>query len=579
MNGPRHQAKTSATISRICAVSPGSPVIWIGFLANEVTREEWHDAARFVQDRIDSTAIEEAMRTLPKDYEKANAQEIEDKLKVRLGKLEEYAEDYYRSLAKQVDVVGSIKDERFVVNRLPDGKVRVQMFELTSRTTTGDLFYDRTFDPQDTKEIRLFGLLGNDQFRIDGEAKRSILIRVVPGQGVDIVADSSRVRKGGRSTRVYSRDDREVIAGSEIKEVDIPYDDAYIYRRTAFHFNTYLPYILAFYSTGNGLQVGGGVNFTRHAYDKPDYSAKHNLAVSASTLGNFHFQYDGSLRHVLGEWDLTLAAQASKHKQFNYFFGLGNESEYNKDSIANGYNTLQYSNVFAEIGLLREFWKRSYFHVAIHLANYGAESGEDNILDDLRDDIPGKEPFRIARLKWDLNVDFLNTKYLPERGMRLVINGQFSEVLNEEGTYSATRGHLEWYGTARPVTISGRLGGWVNHNVPPYYDLEYLGQSSNLRGFRRNRFAGDKGGMFFNANVRIQLVNNTRTLIPHKIGLLLFYDVGRVFQSEEESHDWHHGYGIGVYGVPLRDRFVIGISVAFSKEETGLIRFGFGKLF
>ena len=398
------------------------------FLANELTREDWQEAAQFVSNRLDSTSVENAIKSLPNGYATKDADEIEQKLKSRLGKLDEFADRYYDLLAKQVDVVGSVDEERFVVTRLPDGKVRVQMYELISRDEVGALFYDRLFDPEETKEIRLFGLLGNDQFVIDGDAKRSILIRIVPGQGVDMVADSSHVRKGGKRTRVYSRDRQEVVVGNEIRNVNIPYDDAYIYRRTAFHYNTYLPYLVAFFTTGNGFQVGGGVSFTRHAYDKPDYSAQHNLSASASTLGNYHFEYVSSIRHVLGKWDLTIAAQASKHKQFNYFFGLGNESEYNKDSINNGYNTLQYSNVFAEVGLKREFWKRSSFHTALHFASYSGESGSGNILDDLQDDIPGKEPFRIARLKWDLDIDFLNRRYLPERGMRLVVNGQFSQV-------------------------------------------------------------------------------------------------------------------------------------------------------
>jgi len=163
--------------------------------------------------------------------------------------------------------------------------------------------------------------------------------------------------------------------------------------------------------------------------------------------------------------------------------------------------------------------------------------------------------------------------------MHFMLNGFFSQVMNEDGASASTRAENVWYGTANPVTFSGRFGGWLHHNQPPYYHLEYLGQNNNLRGYRRNRFAGDLGGAFFNGDMRIQVIDNTRSLLPHKIGLLLFYDVGRVWQSEEDSNLWHQNFGVGIYVVPIRERFVIGLSIAFSKEEKGLVNFGFGKLF
>ena len=34
------------------------------------------------------------------------------------------------------------------------------------------LYYDRTFNPKETKEIRLYGLSGKDVFSISGSAKK-----------------------------------------------------------------------------------------------------------------------------------------------------------------------------------------------------------------------------------------------------------------------------------------------------------------------------------------------------------------------------------------------------------------------
>lgn len=545
-------------------------------LANELTGQDWEDAARYVQKHLSDSDIDFAIESLPPGVDSADAAAISQNLKLRRDKLKDFTSDFYDLLSKEVDVVGSIEDETFVVDRLQSGGISVEVFKAS---TPDSAYYRREFDPSETKEIRLFGLLGNDQFVIDGESRHSILVRVVPGQGHDIVTDSSSVARGKRKTRVYSVDDKDRVArGPETKNIKIPFDDAYIYRRTAFAYNTYLPYGYVFFNSGNGLLIGGGVNFTRQSYDKPDFSAKHNLTALVSTLGNLQFEYEGIIRHVVGSWDLTLDFQASKRRRYNYFFGLGNETEINKDSLRNDYYTLQYSNVYGQVGLRRQFWKRSSVDFGFQLGAYSRESNEGNIMDDV-EGIQGVEPLQIARVTYGVDFDFRDRPNLPMRGMQFQMRGFFSQIINEEGAYGSTRAEVVWYGTARPVTFSGRIGGWLHHNQPPFYHLEFLGQDSNLRGYRRNRFAGDLGGAFFNGDARIQLIDNARSLIPHKIGLLLFYDVGRVWQSEENSNLWHQNFGIGIYAVPIRERFVIGLSIAFSPEEKGLLNFGFGKLF
>jgi len=549
------------------------------FLGSELSRKDWQVASHFVQEKMTDDAIDKAIAGLPNGAELNDVEEIAAKLKVRRDQLDEFTERLYDLLAKEVDVVGSIESELFEVTRLADGKVLVEMFGYKNQKKGGRL-YSREFDPEETKEIRLFGLLGNDRFEVAGEVNESILIRIVPGRGRNVVMDMSEVKKGGKLTRVYSDSDHNQIEGSnETIGVKIPFEEAYRYDRTAFTYNTYLPFGYLYYTSDNGFQVGAGVNFTRQAYDKPDFSAKHNLFGSVSTLGNVHVSYSGIVRHVLSEWDLTLDALGSDNKRFNYFFGLGNDIEFDQDSLRNDYYTLRYSTVSGSIGLKRTFWKQSAFAIGLQIGNYGEESRTGNILDeDLPPELGGVQ-LLIGRLNWSLDMDLRDRPNLPTSGVRIMAEGYFANRLNIEGAYSMTKGSFEWHGTARPVTFSLRAGGWFHHRLPPFYDLEYLGHNTHLRGFRRNRFAGDRAGAYFNSEIRVQLIDNTQSLIPHKIGIILFYDAGRVFQSDEESNTWHNGYGFGVYVVPVRERFVLGMSLGFSVEESAFLKLGFGKLF
>jgi hypothetical protein len=549
------------------------------FLASELNRDDWRKAALAVQEKMTDETIDNAIAQLPKGTVVEQSDEIAAKLKSRRDKLDDISERLYDLLAKQVDVVGSVEAEIFEVTRLHDGTVLVEMFSFANNKK-GKKYYSRLFIPDETQEIRVFGLLGDDRFEITGESNESILVRIIPGLGSNVVEDRSNVKSGKEMTRVYSDSDKNLIfGGEEMKEVDIPFDEAYRYDRTSFKYNTYTPSGYLYYTSDNGLSFGAGVDFVRQKYDKPDFSATHEFIVRASTLGNLQLGYEGTIRHVLGQWDLTLAARGSDARRFNYFFGLGNETEFNRDSLANDYYTLQYSNVTGLVGLKRAFWKRSAFELGVELSSFGSESGENNILDEDFPDELGGESLRIARVNWSLDFDLRDRKYLPNSGVRIIAEGFFANRLNQDGAYSMTKGSVEWHGTAKPFTFGLKAGGWYHHRLPPFYDLEYLGHNTTLRGFRRNRFAGDRGGAYFNSDVRIQIIDNRNALVPYKIGVMLFYDVGRVFQREEDSNVWHHGYGFGVYAVPFRERFVIGLSVGFSVEESAFLQFGFGKLF
>ena len=103
-----------------------------------------------------------------------------------------------------VEVVGSNKKEYFEVVRNSDGTVRVSMFNVGKENQKGKkTFYERTFNPKETKEIRLYGLEGKDIFDISGEAKKSIKVSVIGGPDADDVIDKSNVRSGGKKTLIY----------------------------------------------------------------------------------------------------------------------------------------------------------------------------------------------------------------------------------------------------------------------------------------------------------------------------------------------------------------------------------------
>jgi hypothetical protein len=485
-------------------------------------------------------------------------------------------------ISKSVDICGSNKNEHFDVMRNADGTVDVSVFRGRDHTLSNPLYYRRFF-PEETKEVRLYGLQGDDSFQINGDVRKSILVRLVPGSGSNQIVDSSEVRSVARKTRVYAMDDSaEIVGSSEIRSVHIPYPEAYRYDRTRFAYDTYFPLIYLYASSGNGISVGGGVMFTRQSYDKPGYSSKHGVMGQASTFGNFKLEYTGQLRHVVGTWDLAYGTSIDKHYRFNYFFGTGNGTVIDRDLIGTNYYTLQFSSLEIYGGLSRSFWERSKVEGIFTLLGSGKENEENNIFEPgAFPDVAGNDRLRIAKVHVACDIDFRDRVNLPQRGMRFSCLGLLGRALNNDDvTYSNVKATLEYFVTMKPLTLGLKVGGAAHQGFTPFFDLYYLGQNKHLRGFRQNRFTGKKLA-FANTDLRIHILDSPKSLIPFKIGIVLFADAGRIFESAETANDpgWHVGYGAGFYFVPLRERFAIQISAGFSDEESGLIRFGLGKSF
>jgi len=546
---------------------------------NEMNREDWLKQAEFVQETLNDEVIEASLKNMPPEIYYDEGKEIEDKLKVRRESLDKFVLDYYKLLAKYVDVLGSAKEEKFEVSRLENGSVSVLV---TDNTGTKKL-YDRTFFPKETKEIRLFGLGNEDVFLINGRTKKSIKIRVIGGSGADSIVDQSLVKGLAKQTLIYEKDPNSlIIKGKEAKQINTWNDKVYEYDRQAFAYNTYFPLPNLSYNSDDGFIIGLGVSFTRQKFGKEDYSAKHRFNVKGSTVGNFQISYDAELHHLVHKWDLIYYGLLANPTDFVYFYGFGNES-IKKDSLfsTNFYKT-RYNSYQLGTGLKRGFWKRSVFSFIIHYENNESQIAENTILD-LYPDVFGVEKVNLFEGMALLDLDFRNDKKFPEKGMRLYSEYQMGLISsNNNSTYSKYLGFLEYHGTIQskfPIIIGLKGGGAISSGKIPFYKMYNLGQNNYLRGYRKNRFVGESI-VFFNSDLKVQLLDIATAFLPIKFGIRGFYDFGRVYMSNENSSKLHSGYGGGIYLIPLERDFSFGLNMAFSEEEkNGLIVFEFGITF
>jgi hypothetical protein len=558
------------------------------FIATEASRDTWIKEAKFIQETITDDDIDRAVNNMPQEIFSVSGSVIAEKMKERIKNLPQYAEAYYELLAKEVDVLGSKKKEYIEIDRADDGTVTVIMSNLEKDRQKGERqLYSRKFYPKETKEIRVYGLGGADNFNIKGEGSTKINIRVFGGAGDDTYKESG-LRKPAK-TLIYDKGKGgEVSLGNGAKLANYWNKDIYEYDRTRFKYNTYLPIVYLNYSSFNGFTLAGGVTFTRQRYDKEDYASKHSLAAAVSTKGNLKFAYDGRFHQAIKKWDILLKASAASPDFHNNFYGLGNSTLKTDALESANYYEIDYDKYNILTGVSRKFWGNS----ALNLT-FGFESVESkklnhpSILDGGNEVAPGAhETLNFLPIEIGFDLDFRDEKGLPYNGTRLFIyytNGSIlnkKDSLNSVFSYGYLDAAIEYYISTtnkRKITLGMRFGGAKGYGDIPFYKMPNLGGSNGLRGYSGQRFTGDSK-IYFNSELRWQLLHRYTSIFPIKAGIKVFFDAGRVYYSGDpnESNKWHTGYGGGIYIVPFTEALIISISVGFSDEESFYPIIGFG---
>jgi outer membrane protein assembly factor BamA len=125
----------------------------------------------------------------------------------------------------------------------------------------------------------------------------------------------------------------------------------------------------------------------------------------------------------------------------------------------------------------------------------------------------------------------------------------------------------------KTLVLANRIGGGHNfgYNALPqympfeFYQAQYLGGEDNLRGFRKYRFAG-RSKAYSNTELRLRLANFRTYIFPGALGILAFYDTGKVWDDTNTANKMLSGYGAGFWISPLK-KLVFSVSFTASKED------------
>ncbi len=530
-------------------------------LLSELEGSVWDSVAAWLQTQLTDAVIDSAVRRLPTRVYPVEGERLVKALRRRRDQLRDMARDYYAKLARYVDVHATDAAERADVQRFADGSVEVTI-RRADGTGVGSPYFRRRFLPNETSEIRLMMHGGDDCVVVGGAAQRSILVRVVGGGGSDLLTDSSSVRRG-KPTVFYVRggDDR-VALGSSARVNRKPRPDSDVWERfqpppapdpTVRQPQNWggfrAPQLWLSAGPDLGLLFGGGIVYYRYGFREEPYRYRIGFRAAYTT------------RATTGRAELNVLAPALAGRlggsllvagsgiEIVRFYGFGNGTE---DEPPAGVSRREFFEVDQQ-----EFLVSPSLSLAVggnvHLTGgpfFKVVYTERNSGTQLAVSLP--EELGRARRHFGatlgLSVDTRDAPRAASRGVLVSVHGTFNTgLLDELQEYGGVRGEVATYLTpnAGPTapTLALRLAGKKMWGAFPFYDAAFLGGPTTLRGFHRERFAGD-ASVLGNVEVRVP-VGQHRILFPGQVGVFGLADFGRVFFETDTSDKLHTAVGGG----------------------------------
>jgi len=553
-------------------------------LLGGLDKQVWDSVTAKLTRAITDSVIASAFGDMPAPYQ-ASVADLASKLRSRRDLLPVAANKYYRKLFAVQDIHGTDAAERATIEHFSDGAVTIR---LQSGQTPPHLV--RHFDPAVTKEIRLYLHEGADTAVVTGDGRTGILVRVIGGNGENVVIDSSSTRDRGSLTRSYDF--------GRVNDVRYPTDSFKSHK--VFNRRPLLPaygrLLPAQPDYGKsmrptfGIKTGRDLGFvpqvglvrTVYGFRTIPYRSRVALQVGYSTgVNGFGIALDTD--HRFEESALHVVTESSMSElEVGWYYGFGNDALDRGDPLHDVSQTQ---------------WT---FHPALA---YALGPASDVSLGPIvrytqTDSIAGRQlseeqPYGFLRfgqagLKLSFNYDSrLATATAGEVGIAGRSPWQ-SAIITEvsasaypavwDAAYAYTRvGAVAIAHVALPILTRPMLalrGGaeklWGDF---PYFDAAFLGGSHSLRTAPRQRFTGD-AALHGSAELRLPLASFP-FILPMNIGALGFVEAGRVFVDGHSPSGWHTGVAAGLWMGVLSPGTNITVMASNRPERRWLFGFGF----
>ncbi|HSY60795.1 MAG TPA: hypothetical protein VK796_02915, partial [Cytophaga sp.] len=318
---------------------------------NELTKQDWINLAKELQNEITDAVIENGMHQLPPELFAIHGEFIISKLKSRRDELEKYARDYYDFLSHHVDLVGSQKKELFEINRISKEETQINIYKITKDgDVKGKPYYSRIFRDNETKEIRIYGLESTDIFKVTGNSKAGVKIRIIdPEKNDSLLLSKDHYNK-------ISRGDRFEFDTFHQKKFDF----SIIPLMSPHDYKVFDNDPLQLFTT-TGLRISVNFRYNTQPWRKTEYENEHLISINYGvTRKALNIGYIGTLRRIAGKWDALFKARLDIPAVEN-FYGIGNNTDNPKILPNKTYYSTSSVRLYASAGLSRDIGRTHHF--------------------------------------------------------------------------------------------------------------------------------------------------------------------------------------------------------------------------
>ena len=545
--------------------------------SNKLVKADWETIATNMQQQLTDNVIESAIKNMPPEIFAIRGNTLIEKLKSRRSHLVEYAVDYYRLLSEESEVVGTKKDDYFEIDHLANNETSVKLFSMNDRREKSAApFYSRIFKENETDEIRIYGIAGNDIYNVTGEMNREINMRIIGGKDRDSITDNSKAT-GNKHIYIYDNADNYFKKGGSTR-MRLSTDSAvHVYNYGAFfpdkkglipHFG---------YNDWDRIFVGVRYQILNRKWRKLPFAYRQSIDADYSILQQaFSATYTGLFPKLLGKWDLNTKANYDMERWTN-FFGLGNETPFVTDN--RDFYRMRSEEAMVNLGVNRNFGKSniniSGFYQRVKVLQDTSRFISKSITG-FTPDLYKPDNFAGAQI----NYDFADVKdsILPQKGITFSLTARHTQNLKaNERSFQRFTGNLQFFIPLIPkVSLAIKTGAsTITGGTPLFYQFPSIGQSDDLRSFRRERFSGKS--TFYN-NTELRYIKKVRSYIFNgKAGLMAFMDNGRVWLPGENSNKLHTSYGGGVLLAPFN---LVSVAITYGvSEDIKMLQLRLGVLF
>jgi hypothetical protein len=471
--------------------------------------------------------------------------------------------EYYYFLNKNVFIQTTDKNELFVIKDTLKDAMQVDIYKLSKKDKVGTPLFSKTFFPSSTKEIRFFTGNGNDSILIDNRSS-AIKLRF---SGMD---GNKRytLLQSNKKVQVFEKENNTIFSGDTNRfKKYLSNDSANTAIVLGNLFNVFMPFINVGYNPDDGVLLGlmgrytRGIDYSTATFNTYRFSSYQQLSFLYSFATRaFSARYNAEWIHAIGKADLLIKASVYAPNNTQNFFGTGNQSSFLKTGDYKTYYRTRFSLYKLNPSLRWGNKKGDYVSVGPSLEYYTFDS-TDNIGRYILTEgaVQSYDSVTLSQSKlhggvvFEYNVNRKNNKLIPTGGYNLNIRLQgYAGLNNYSKSYGQLFTNFVYYKSIDEneiFVLADRIGGAATLGNTAFYQSLFIGGEGNLMGYRQYRFAGQYM-VYNNLEARIRLAQFANYILPGQLGLIALYDIGRVWQKEDYSQQWHNGVGGGIYFAP-----------------------------